>query len=153
MKHIRNLSGGASWRVESAERYPTCVVHAKPGRRHRRVKKNCCYRPLLAPVPLQIRGIQVRDCSSTDAGWRRQRRTEAQGRSTKIISMIKWIRTSRLSIKNSLSLGQATPHRGAGQQMMFSDVAVQVRFNVTEGLQIHFAKVNSRTNPSTYHSY
>jgi len=29
----------------------------------------------------------------------------AQGRSTKIISMIKWIWTSRLSIKNSLSLG------------------------------------------------
>jgi len=31
-----------------------------------------------------------------------------QGRSTKIISMIKWIRTSRLSIQNSLSaaLGQ-----------------------------------------------
>ena len=28
----------------------------------------------------------------------------AQGRSTQIISMIKWIRTSRLSIKNSLSL-------------------------------------------------
>jgi len=28
----------------------------------------------------------------------------AQGRSTKIISIIKWIRTSRLSIKNSLSL-------------------------------------------------
>jgi len=28
----------------------------------------------------------------------------AQSRSTKIISMIKWIRTSRLSIKNSLSL-------------------------------------------------
>ena len=28
----------------------------------------------------------------------------AQGRSTKIISMIKWIRTSRLSIKNSFSL-------------------------------------------------
>jgi len=27
----------------------------------------------------------------------------SQGRSTKIISMIKWIRTSRLSIKNSLS--------------------------------------------------
>ena len=27
----------------------------------------------------------------------------AQGRSTKIISMIKWIRTNRLSIKNSLS--------------------------------------------------
>ena len=26
----------------------------------------------------------------------------AQGRSTRIISMIKWIRTSRLSIKNSL---------------------------------------------------
>jgi len=28
------------------------------------------------------------------------------GRSTKIISMIKWIRTSRLSVKNSLSGGQ-----------------------------------------------
>jgi len=28
----------------------------------------------------------------------------AQGRSTKTISMIKWIRTSRLSIKNSPSL-------------------------------------------------
>jgi len=28
----------------------------------------------------------------------------AQGRSTEIISMIKWIQTSRLSIKNSLSL-------------------------------------------------
>ena len=27
----------------------------------------------------------------------------AQGRSTRIISMMKWIRTSRLSIKNSLS--------------------------------------------------
>ena len=32
----------------------------------------------------------------------------AQGRSTKIISMIKWIRTSRLSINNSLSR-QALP--------------------------------------------
>ena len=29
----------------------------------------------------------------------------AQGRSTEIISMIKWIRASRLSIKNSLSAG------------------------------------------------
>jgi len=29
----------------------------------------------------------------------------AQGRSTNIISMIEWIRTSRLSIKNSLSRG------------------------------------------------
>ena len=29
----------------------------------------------------------------------------AQGRSTKIISMIQWIRSSRLSIKNSLSSG------------------------------------------------
>ena len=35
----------------------------------------------------------------------------AQGRSTKIISMIKWIRTSRLSIKNSLS-----PDRFSAQQ-------------------------------------
>ena len=29
----------------------------------------------------------------------------AQDRSTKIISMMKWIRTSRLSIKNAFSLG------------------------------------------------
>ena len=34
----------------------------------------------------------------------------AQGRSTKIISMIKWIRTSRLSIKNSLSAGTVCEH-------------------------------------------
>jgi len=33
----------------------------------------------------------------------------AQGRSTKIVSMIKWIRTSRLSIKNSLSETQVPP--------------------------------------------
>ena len=32
-----------------------------------------------------------------------------QGRSSKIISMIKWIRTSRVSIKKSLSLSVATP--------------------------------------------
>ena len=32
----------------------------------------------------------------------------AQGRSTKIITMIKWIGTSRLSIKNPLSLQGAT---------------------------------------------
>ena len=34
----------------------------------------------------------------------------AQGRYTRIISMIKWIRTSRLSIKNALSV--------AGRQML-----------------------------------
>ena len=33
----------------------------------------------------------------------------AQGRSTKIIKMIKWIRTIRLSIKNSLSKGLRCP--------------------------------------------
>ena len=32
----------------------------------------------------------------------------AQGRSTKIISTIKWIRTRRLSIKKSLSVGRET---------------------------------------------
>ena len=31
----------------------------------------------------------------------------AKGRSSKIVSMMKWIRTSRLSIKNSLFLGRA----------------------------------------------
>ena len=37
--------------------------------------------------------------------WKKEFKTPmAQGRSTKIITMIKWIRTIRLSIKNSLSL-------------------------------------------------
>ena len=36
----------------------------------------------------------------------------AQGRSTKIISMIRWIRTSRLSIKNSLSVQITLAVRG-----------------------------------------
>jgi len=38
----------------------------------------------------------------------------AQGRSTKIISMIKWIWTSRWSIKNSLSLGFGLWELGLG---------------------------------------
>jgi len=38
----------------------------------------------------------------------------AQGRSTKIISMIKWIRTSRLSIKSSLSDREAMAARLQG---------------------------------------
>ena len=46
-------------------------------------------------------GIQV---MMHEADLDRQVQTPmAQGRSTKIISMIKWIWTSRLSIKNSLS--------------------------------------------------
>ena len=44
-----------------------------------------------------------------------------QGRSTNVISMIKWIRTSRLSIKNSLSLRvihlvRSTCHAMSGQR-------------------------------------
>ena len=35
-----------------------------------------------------------------------------QGRSTKVISTIKWIRTSRLSIKNSFSLDTPVLHGG-----------------------------------------
>ena len=38
----------------------------------------------------------------------------AQGRSTKIISMIKWIRTSRLSIKNSCSRRRQGRPRATG---------------------------------------
>ena len=37
----------------------------------------------------------------------------AQGRSTKIMSMIKWIRTGRSSIKNSLSNMQGSQYRSA----------------------------------------
>ena len=40
----------------------------------------------------------------------------AQGRSTKIISMMKWIRTSRLSMKNSLSLKERALHLVVGAQ-------------------------------------
>ena len=38
------------------------------------------------------------------ATWKREFNAMAQGRSTQIISMIQWIQTSRLSIKNSLSV-------------------------------------------------
>ena len=43
----------------------------------------------------------------------------AQGRSTKNISMMNWIWTSRLSVKNSLS----TPERQGGVAFMFESVA------------------------------
>ena len=41
----------------------------------------------------------------------------AQGRSTAIITMIKWIRTSRLSIKE-LSLSLCDPETSAGQPVL-----------------------------------
>ena len=41
----------------------------------------------------------------------------ARGRSTQIISMIKWIRTSRLSIKISLSLHQVLLSTGEGVEI------------------------------------
>jgi len=41
----------------------------------------------------------------------------AQGRSTEIISMIKWIRTSRLSMKNSLSSQTPALSHGPGQAL------------------------------------
>ena len=50
----------------------------------------------------------------------------AQGRSTEIISMIKWIRTRRLSIKNSLSLRvthciECATSGGWAQEVPFDD--------------------------------
>ena len=51
--------------------------------------------------------------SGYKAIWKREFKTPmAQGRSTKIITMIKWIRTIRLSIKNSPSKG---PHFSSGK--------------------------------------
>ena len=45
--------------------------------------------------------------------WKKEIQTfMAQGRSTKIISMIKWIRTSRLSINNSLPGARALARKG-----------------------------------------
>jgi len=46
----------------------------------------------------------------------------AQGRSTKIISMFKWIRTSRLSIKNSLYLSLFWPPWGG----------LMIKFNLSQ---------------------
>ena len=43
----------------------------------------------------------------------------AQGRSTQVISMVKWIRTSRLSIKNSLSPAQL--RNATGQDMLLEN--------------------------------
>ena len=63
----------------------------------------------------------------------------AQGRSTKIISTIKWIRTSRLSIKNSLSLsvgpellGRAVEHR-LGEEDQAWDLRPGQRLQVAGG--------------------
>ena len=53
----------------------------------------------------------------------------AQGRSTKIISMIKWIRTSRLSRNNSLTLSfveQATEGEANGRLSSAADRLEQV---------------------------
>ena len=45
----------------------------------------------------------------------------AQGRSTKTISMIEWIRTSRLSIKNSLLRG-----RGLGSDQVAANLELEL---------------------------
>ena len=72
----------------------------------------------------------------------------ARGRSTKIISMIKWIRTSRLSIKNSLSLkghlgpkGEVVPqelHDERGVLVRLFAQRVEVRDRVVKRLQVKF---------------
>ena len=63
----------------------------------------------------------------------------AQGRSTKIISMIKWIRTSRLSIKNSLSevlpsvAGGPWRWRGSQSAPLRWDGTISWRISVIKG--------------------
>ena len=52
-----------------------------------------------------------------------------QGQSTKIISTIKWIRTSRLSIKNPLSLGLLL---SVGLELPFSVPFSVLRFGVED---------------------
>jgi len=49
----------------------------------------------------------------------------AQGRSTKIISMFKWIQTSRLSIKNSLAFALQVAHLAAALVGIFLGVALR----------------------------
>ena len=63
----------------------------------------------------------------------------AQGRSTKIISMIKWIRTSRLSI-NSLSLSQGG-YRGGGFAR-----GVEHRGRELQGVRGHFERLQRETS-------
>ena len=59
----------------------------------------------------------------------------AQGRSTKIISMIKWIRTSRLSIKNSLF--------EAGATATIASLTMDAVSNVTGPLQVFSERESS----------
>ena len=58
--------------------------------------------------------MQGAEQRATDSGYLEKgiQTPMAQGRSTKIIPTIKWIRTRRLSIKNSLSLQTANLEHG-----------------------------------------
>ena len=64
----------------------------------------------------------------------------AQGWPTKIISMIKWIRTSRLSIKNSLSLWQ---DYGPGQTALKVASAAAMGFTNHGALSLSLARALS----------
>ena len=61
----------------------------------------------------------------------------AQGRSTNIISMIEWIRTSRLSLKNCLSLTD-TP-QGAGEPRPLTRIA---DYSLVDILGVRYNPVN-----------
>jgi len=76
----------------------------------------------------------------------------AQGRSTEIISMIQWIRTSRLSIKNYLSCRTVAPKRRAVEgRVAVQRRAVHVRALSQTMYQLNgFSKANPPTKPSTY---
>jgi len=69
----------------------------------------------------------------------------AQGRSTIIISMIKWIRTSRLLIKNSLSLKNGSILREVWLQTCTT--ASERRGDNRKGVKDFYLKVETRIWP------
>ena len=67
----------------------------------------------------------------------------AQGRSTKIISMIKWIRTSSLSMKNSLSLSVDTilpcqVQRERKREFFIDNLLVRIRLMLIESFHVRW---------------
>ena len=106
------LASGPLWeghresRRCSKDTYPeSCITKYTSIRRlmNKRGPGSPCRRWWAGPRPS---GAGRASSSPLSARWREKeiQTAMAQGRSTKIVSMIKWIRTSRLSIKNSQSL-------------------------------------------------
>ena len=78
----------------------------------------------------------------------------AQGRSTKIISMIKWIRTSRLSTKNSLSGGRTwTVYSKSSSRVRVTAVTPRACFSVQGSLPEGEGRVLETSTLAQYYNY